>query len=157
MQRIKRNQKVYESSLQTRESEVLVTLAKVLIAPERLVDKLAQVLQELVKVTHADRVSLGVPELDGERLRLIAATSVGEREAITVLAAGQGVSSLAYQRGEVVVVNDYASSPKALTSIVQTGIRSMVALPVQTGGRTLGVINVGFIAPGPNRVPSAIR
>ena len=46
-----------------------------------------------------------------------------------------------FNRGETIVVNDYASHPEASPAIVALGMRSMVLLPLQADGRRLGMIN----------------
>ncbi|MBI4492574.1 MAG: GAF domain-containing protein, partial [Chloroflexi bacterium] len=71
------------------------------------------------------------------------------------LSPGQGVSGLAFQRGQTVVVQDYAAWEHAVPWGMSRGIRSAAAVPLLVNDRPLGALGVRSYVPrhfGPEQV-----
>lgn len=61
-----------------------------------------------------------------------------------LVAAGEGTAGLAFQHGEPVVVEDYASWPHAVKDSISRGLKSVVAVPLLVRSRPVGALTVSF-------------
>ena len=55
----------------------------------------------------------------------------------------QGIASLAFSHGEPVIANDYYSHPHAYRSRILDGKKSVMSLPLKSGGEPVGVLLLG--------------
>ena len=128
----------------SREQEALFNIASVLAQAGTMESKAARVLDELATVVRADRAVLRLVNEQESELELVAVTTPGMPEIATEksIPIDSGLPGLAIRRGEVVVVNDYASHPQAVQNNVSRGIRSAAIFPIRASGRILGTLNV---------------
>ena len=124
------------------ELEALVRISETLVLPGELQEQSEQVLDELMKLTEADRATLLVPDADG--LKAAAVVGLGADQLVG-LAVPLGLSVLAYQRGESLLEADYPSDPMARPELVASGVRSLAAAPVVVEGRVLGVVALSSV------------
>ena len=130
--------------LRTQELEVLLSLGSILARTGSFEEKASLILQNLVRTVQADYAALSVPddELHGLSVIITVGASGPTPAPGTLVPYGQGIQGAALEQGKPIVANDYASFPGALPGIVETGRRSVVALPIRVGDRVLGVIAV---------------
>lgn len=119
------------------ELESMVRISETLVLPGDLQEQAHQILDELMKLTEADRGSLLVPDAEGLK---VAAVVGLEAERLAGSAVSSSLTSLAYQRGEALLESDYQSNPMAHPELVAGGVRSLAAAPVVVDGRVLGVV-----------------
>ena len=133
-----------EERLRTQELEVMLSVGSILARTGSFEEKATQFLQDLVRAVQADYAALSVPdeELHGLSVIVTVGASGPTAPAGPLIPYGQGIQGAAFERGQTVVANDYASFPGALPGIVESGRRSVVALPVRVSDRLLGVIAV---------------
>jgi len=145
---IERKRSEEEARLRTQELEALFKIASILNQPMTFDEKANQVLEELLRISQVDRVTLRVSDEEIQGLRLVSSAGradMGNPEYVPF--DHRGISGLAFQQGNPVVVNDYASHPLAQPSSVQKGLGSLVSLPIVAGSQTLGVINIAAREP----------
>ncbi len=129
------------------ELEATFNIANILVQPVDFRTKATQMLEELVRVGHADRAAVYVPEEDGKTLNLVALVGdvVTEGPPGGRLPPGSGVSFTAFHEGHVIVANDYPNHPARTDQLVQAGVRSLVAVPIISGDHVLGVVNLASV------------
>ena len=130
-----------EEHRRSQEMATLFSLANILAQTEHFEEKVAHVLETLAQISQADSVSLRVPDENAQGLKAVAAAGPAVQDLPTgVLSYTDSVSGTAYQHGEPVIVNDYPSQPLASPLGIERGVKSLAALPVKTGGRTIGLV-----------------
>lgn len=130
--------------LKNTEMESLLRIASILAQPRSFESKMAKALEEIREVVEADRVVLREPDNSQVMLRIVAKAGVfaGLAETVDLLPMKNSVAGRAYQSGEPVVVNRYVSWPGASPTLVASGSRSVMALPIVHDAKTLGVIAI---------------
>ncbi|MCI0797218.1 MAG: response regulator [Chloroflexi bacterium] len=128
--------------LRTQELEALVHIANMLVQPKSFEEKCKGVLDEVAELVQADWVTLRVPDEGGLRLVTIGGPATFLTPPTIVLSASETLALSAFQKGEPVLVNDYAGFPQASPSILEQGAKSMVLVPVKAGGSPVGLVNV---------------
>lgn len=125
--------------LRARALEVVSIIAGHLAKPGTFEERIDRVLQELARLTAANVVTLRL--VDPESGALWVGGSAGKaRPATTAHSSAQGISGLAFDLGEPVVVNNYPAHPRARPATVARGVKSAAAFPVQSAGRVLGAV-----------------
>ncbi|MCH7705725.1 MAG: PAS domain S-box protein [Chloroflexi bacterium] len=126
----------------TRELEALVEIANLMARPGSFEEKAERVLAEVVHIMDTDRATFRVPDRDGQELRLVAGvgSTVTASPSLTADRRGQGTPWLAFDGGEVIVENDYASLSRSRPELVADGIRSVVSLPITIGSTVTGIL-----------------
>jgi PAS domain S-box-containing protein len=96
-----------------------------------------------------DAASLYWWDAEAAMLRSLAHTDPQRTAAPTESLAGQGAAGLAFQRGEPVVVEDYARWEHAHPRATPARVRSAAAVPVRVGDHARGALLVRTYAPRP--------
>ena len=120
----------------------LSDIANILAMPADQSQKLSLAVEQLVQVSGADWATLRIPDELGMGLVLVA--NVGRTHWDTSLnrPLTLGVSGEAWRLGEAVVANDYPTHPEAEPTTVEQGAKSIVAMPVMSGERTIAIVTV---------------
>ncbi len=125
----------------SQEMATLFSVANILAQTEHFEEKVSHVLETLAQISQADSVSLRVPDDNEQGLKAVAAAGPAVQDSPTgVLSYTDSVPGTAYQHGEPVIVNDYPSHPLASPLGITRGVKSLAALPVKTGGQTIGLV-----------------
>jgi PAS domain S-box-containing protein len=147
----------------TEELKALFAVASILAQPGSFEDKATRVLDELARVAQADRVFLRLSDEQAGGLRLVASVGPGMKDTqpMSVVPYGKLLAGRAFERGEPVIVNDYASYSGADPAWAAGGVRSSGALPVRSGGAIVGTLgfnsaSLGHFTPERVRLLSAI-
>jgi PAS domain S-box-containing protein len=61
---------------------------------------------------------------------------------------GAGVAGIVWETGETLTVDNYASWPLRPTEFVETQLRSVVGVPLTSGGKVIGVIGLAYTEEG---------
>jgi PAS domain S-box-containing protein len=138
-----------EVEQRTRELRSLYQADAVLYRSLRLGTVLQALVETAADLLQADAGSVMVWDADGDRL--VTRASIGfteeQRQRLT-LARGEGVSGLAAESGEPVVVVDLphdARIPPHLVSLRESlGTRSLIAVPITLRGEVFGVFNLNW-------------
>jgi DNA-binding CsgD family transcriptional regulator len=106
-------------------------------------DALARRTVDLARdLLRADGGSLFLWHEGSGRLAPVTANDPGwDVRAVRSFLPGEGVTGSTYQSGGPQVIRNYPTSPLAVPSAVQQGIKSGVAVPVMVGRRRLGVLS----------------
>lgn len=86
-------------------------------------------------------------EANAKLFRFTASAAREDRLPRTHLDAGEGLIGQAFVSGQPVVVEDYAAYPDRLPDVVQSGLRSGMAVPLMLDGRAIGVFVLGYCRP----------
>ena len=122
------------------ELETLYSITAMLARPGTFEEKVSHVLNELVRPTQADQISLMVPDDAG--LRLVGVVGRGTiQPPPSALPLETSLSGIAFGRGQPSIINDLTADPHIHSFDIANNIRSAVVLPIRVGGHTLGVIN----------------
>ena len=133
--------------LRAEELEALFAVASIVALPETFQNKVNSVVVELAVVIEGDRVVFRLADDEQQGLRLVASAGAAMQEPppAAVVPYGDLLAGKAFESEQPVVVNDYASYPEAEAARVAQGIRSAIAVPVGSGGRTMGTIVVNSL------------
>ena len=122
------------------ELETLYNITAMLARPGTFEEKVSHVLNELVRPTQADQISLMAPDDAG--LRLAGVVGRGPiQPPPSPLPLETSLSGIAFRRGQPSIINHLTADPHVHSFDIANNIRSAVVLPIRVGGRTLGVIN----------------
>ena len=88
----------------------------------------------------ADAASIAVWALDGSGARVLAHNSPNLADPTPPIVAGQGALDLAYSTGQVIVVEDYGTWPRADRRAITRGVASCAAVPLLVGGQAIGAL-----------------
>jgi len=111
-------------------------------------EPLGNLLASIQLAVASDTVSILVANDAGDAL--VARISVGLPQQVSLgleIRAGVGLSGTVLARGETVVIEDLSTIELVSPILREAGIRSAVAVPLVTAGRTLGVLHAGARAP----------
>ena len=142
-----RKQAEEEVRLRTQELEALFSVASLLVGPGTLSDKAGDVLEEVARVVGADTVILRLADDEQQGLRLVATAGEGlqDPEPLPLLAYGELLSGEAFEQRRPIIANDYASREITEAARVAHGIKSAIALPIESSGRILGAVEVSSL------------
>ncbi len=133
----------------SQESATLFSVANILAQTGHFDEKVAQVLENLAQISQADHVSLRVPDQSEEGLRAVAAAGPAVQESPTgLLSYTDSVAGNAFQHGQPVIVNDYPAHPLASPLGIERGVKSLISLPVNAGGRPIAIVIIYSRVPG---------
>ena len=129
-------------SLRRQEMEALFRIARILVGAGSFEERLTLTLNELATIAQADWVHLAVPDANKEVLNTLAKAGPlsPEIDAKATWRVGEGLTGAAYLKGVPIVTNDYAAYGQAVPSVAAQGIRSALALPIQTATWRAGVV-----------------
>lgn len=65
-----------------------------------------------------------------------------------VVPIGQGITGLALQKKETVVIDNYSQWDARLTNYAELGLHALLAIPLQVEGRVIGIIKLSYDDPG---------
>jgi GAF domain-containing protein len=126
--------------------ERLLEISSMLNSTLKLDELLAQILAAATELTAAETSSLLLLDEEGEELTVEMATGApGEAVVREHVPAGQGVAGWVVEHGEAVVVDDPGSDPRFYHGIDEKSgyeTKSILAVPMSSRGRTIGVIEV---------------
>jgi PAS domain S-box-containing protein len=83
-------------------------------------------------------------EANARLFRFTTSAAREDRLPRTRVDAGQGLIGQAFVSGQPVVVEDYAAYPERLPDVLQSGLRSAMAVPLVLDGRAIGVFVLGY-------------
>ncbi|MFQ6026501.1 MAG: GAF domain-containing protein [Dehalococcoidia bacterium] len=130
--------------LRTQELEALLNMSEILSRSISFEEKCQQISELLTDTIAADRVILW--QLNEEYLslnQLTVTTPEGKDKELTYGTSwGEGVAGAALKEGTVIVSNNYPDDPGAKPQTLARGTKSLVALPLKSADRTLGVITI---------------
>ena len=126
----------------------LFSIASLLGAPGRFRDNARKMLEVMLEVVDADRAVLRMPEAESGVLVTVATVGplIQSHPPAAVTRHG-GLTQRAYRDQQVVVENDHKPGERTGRVIRGRGVRSTVALPLLSGERVTGVLDVGSAVP----------
>jgi GAF domain-containing protein len=126
--------------------ERLLEISSLLNSTLKLDELLAQIMASATELTQAETSSLMLLDGEGEELTVEVATGApGEAVAREHVPAGRGIAGWVVEHGEAAVVDDPKSDPRFYAGMDEkTGFetRSILAVPMHTHDRTIGVLEV---------------
>ena len=136
-----------ELRLRTEELEALFRISGILAGPGSFEEKAAPVMEELARIAGGELAVFRVPDETQDGLRRVdAAPANAELFAPPVIPYGEILPpTIAFQQGRAVIVNDFHTHPLATQQGIVWGVRSMLSVPVNAGGTTLGVVTVSSL------------
>ena len=78
----------------------------------------------------------------GLKLVAVAGSAVHASPPMPVLTNEETLAYTAFRKGKPIVTNNYSAEPEASPNITSLGMNSMVLIPINVGGITLGLVNV---------------
>ncbi len=154
-----------ESETDTRTLERLLEISSMLNSTLKLDELLGQILSAATELTDAETSSLLLLDEEGEELTVeVASGAPGEAIVREHVPAGQGIAGWVVEHGEALVVDDPSSDPRFYHGIDEKSgfeTKSILAVPMTTKGRTIGVIEVinkgeGGFTPRDQKVTTAL-
>ncbi len=126
----------------------LFSIASLLGAPGRFRDNPRKMLEVMLEVVDADRAVLRLPAASSGGLVTVATVGplIQSHPPAAVTRHG-GLTQRAYRDQQVVVENDHKPGERTGRVIRGRGVRSTVALPLLSGERVTGVLDVGSAVP----------
>ena len=110
--------------------------------PGSFKEKSKPVLKRLAQIAQVDWVHVRLNQDHGLVLVAMEGTSgTAARSSISVNDE-RSIAARAFKEGRHLVVNDYQAQPRALPLPAGQNVRSIIALPLRSGGEPLGVVNV---------------
>lgn len=142
---------IFEMERANREKMEIMTLEEISMLASSDYE-LNEVLQSVVEKT-AKRLGVDVASIylwDGKELVLSATTSF-RKEAVgkVKLKLGDGITGIAAQKGETIIVKDVSNDPryKKFTELREQEYTTMLSRPIIRKGELFGVLNVQTVAP----------
>ena len=105
-------------------------------------EKCKGVLRAFTRLSEADLATLRTVYDTGEFLSLVASTGTDDYNRPDLLPIKQNLAGKALEQRQYQVANDYPANPKADPGVVAQGFKSVVCLPVNSGGQILGIVSV---------------
>lgn len=101
-------------------------------------------MHKLAQFTGAEWVILRLPDNDEPGLKLVAVagSAVHASPPMPVLTNEETLAYTAFREGKPIVTNNYSAEPEASPNITSLGMNSMMLIPINVGGITLGLVNV---------------
>src|SRR5450830_114085 len=133
------------TSLAERELSFLVRLAQAAAATERPDELLDLIIREATSAIGTDVCSLYLVTSRGRELRLTATNGLNERMVgKVVMPVGEGITGWVAERRKPAVVPDVSKEPhwKWVPGLDEDRFHSMLSVPIESGPRIVGVINV---------------
>jgi PAS domain S-box-containing protein len=126
----------------------LQAVADAALTHRHLDDLLPEILQRTCEVMHADAAALLLYEDDG-RLSLLASDDAQQPRTPRPdhVRADAGIAGRVLATREPVLVQDPASAELADPAVLDPGIASILAIPLESSGEVIGVIEIGVRAP----------
>ena len=125
----------------------LFEVARILAQNWSFEEKCKGVLRALTRLGEADLATLRTVDESGQSLSLVASagtagTGTADCNRPELLSIQQSLAGKAFEQRQYQVTNDYPANPKADPSVVAQGFKSVVCLPVNSGGQILGIVSV---------------
>ena len=130
----------------SRANSALVTMATILSEDLTFQQKVNRTLDALTEAIGADWAAFRVPTEDGANLRLVG--SSGPEAPPETIPVGAGISGVALGERRVVLSQHYDTDERRLPDVAALTPRSVIAAPVTSGDRSLGVIILASRADG---------
>ena len=132
------------------EMEALSEMASILVEPGTLEEKGPRVLDVIARIADGDRVILRRADESEQLLRVVATKGPGLSRLPVIAPAlpyGEGITGQAFEKRELTVVNDYPSHPMARPEVIEYGLNSFVAIPIEVGDIALGTVEICSLEP----------
>ena len=120
----------------------LFEVARILAQNWSFEEKWKGILRALTRLGEADMATLRTVDDTGQSLSLVSSAGTAGLNRPELLSIEQSLAGKAFQQGQCQVANDYPANPNADPGAVAQGFKSVVFLPVNSGGQILGVVNV---------------
>ena len=139
-----------EERRRSQELETLFKIASLTSQPGSFEEKCQRALEEVADAIQADWTTLRLPDERGLVLRLVAAAgpAASDSPPIKTFPVGLGLVGCAFEQGQVFVTNDYPNFHLSGIKGINAGLKSVFAMPVMAGGKTLGVLSVASLQVG---------
>ena len=134
----------------------LFEVARILAQNWSFEEKCKGVLRALTRLGEADMATLRTVDDTGQSLSLVSSDGTTNWNRPELLPIQQSLAGKALQQRQYQVANDYANHPNADSSVVAQGFKSVVCLPVNSGGQILGIVSVMSQKPN-NFSPRIVR
>ncbi len=129
-----------------RELEALNEIGRIITSSLDLKETLAQTTEQITQLLGVEATALLLCDEAGDELWFAATSGQGASEVLNQrLAMGQGIAGWVAQHAEAALVPDVSQDPRWFSGMdAQSGFgtRSILAVPLQSKGRTVGVIEV---------------
>lgn len=120
----------------------LFEVARILAQSWSFEEKCKGILLALTRLGEADMVTLRTLDDTGQSLSLVSSAGTADWDRPALLPIQQSLAGKAFERRQYQVANDYPANPHADPGAAAQGIKSVVSMPVNSGGQILGVVNV---------------
>ncbi len=125
----------------------LFEVARILAQNWSFEEKCKGVLRALTRLGEADLATLRTVDESGLSLSLVSSSGTADAgradyDRPELLAIKQSLAGKAFEQRQYQVANDYPAHPSADPSVVAQGFKSVVCLPVNSGGQILGIVSV---------------
>ena len=120
----------------------LFEVARILAQNWSFEEKCKGVLRALTRLGEADMATLRTVDDTGQSLSLVSSAGTAGLNRPELLSIQQSLAGKAFEQRQCQVANDYPANPNADPGAVAQGFKSVVCLPVNSGGQILGVVNV---------------
>ena len=120
----------------------LFEVARILAQNWSFEEKCQGILLALTRLDEADVATLRTLDDTGQSLSLISSAGTAGLIRPELLSIEQSLAGKAFKQRQYQVANDYPDNPNADPGAVAQGFKSVVCLPVNSGGQILGVVNV---------------
>jgi PAS domain S-box-containing protein len=137
--------KEHERMLERRNAELAVMATTVGSITSSLdVDSVMRFIVDAIRdlLPNVRGATVQVPDGAGRLVTRVATSGLGRVERPLALAPGEGVAGLAYAQRRVVNVADVRRDPRFAPGDQPPGYRSLIALPIASGGAVQGVLSV---------------
>jgi len=137
--------KEYEETLERRNAELVVmatTMGKITstLEVDRVLLSIVNAIGDLLPHTRGATVQMEGPS--GRLVTRAATSSLPARRTPLEFQPGLGIAGLAYRDQSIVNVGDVGEDPRYLKAESAPPYRSLVSVPIRSGGRVLGVLSV---------------
>ena len=120
----------------------LFEVARILAQNWSFEEKCKGILLALTRLGEADVATLRTLDDTGQSLSLISSAGTAGLSRPELLSIEQSLAGKAFKQRQYQVANDYPANPNADPGAVAQGFKSVVCLPVISGGQILGIVSV---------------
>ncbi|MBI5877008.1 MAG: PAS domain S-box protein [Chloroflexi bacterium] len=114
-----------------------------------LSELLESIVARAASLSHTSHAFMFQLDAGGESMTMVVGTGFFRQRNGDVIRPGQGAAGAAWQNGERLALNDYAQWPGRFADPVFDQLSSLLAVPLKSGRKVLGVLGLGHTAAEP--------